>query len=219
MFRTIIPYNECEVHLLLVQKFVETHSFHRVLGNSPKNLWKLYVSIKFPHQEIRWNFDILRSSSNIFYGFFYFSWGDILLRRNSFLSVRLSSYLCRNCLQIFGSRNMVRIFYFIAWNYHSSMIISRRKSYFESTHRPRTAATSKMERLVIIINGWKPLTIIAMRSILDVAAALGLSLKTILVLCQGLEAPYRVISILWINSKQPSNSGYTSCPRLRIKFL
>ena len=36
----------------------------------------------------------------------------------------------------------------------------------------RTAATSKMERLVIIVNGWKPLTIITKRSILDVAAVL-----------------------------------------------
>ena len=36
----------------------------------------------------------------------------------------------------------------------------------------RTAATSKMERFVIIVNGWKPLTIITKRSILDVAAAL-----------------------------------------------
>ena len=36
----------------------------------------------------------------------------------------------------------------------------------------RAAATSKMERFVIIVNGWKPLTIITKRSILDVAAAL-----------------------------------------------
>ena len=36
----------------------------------------------------------------------------------------------------------------------------------------RTAATSKMERFVIIVNGWKSLTIITKRSILDVAAAL-----------------------------------------------
>ena len=36
----------------------------------------------------------------------------------------------------------------------------------------RAAATSKMERFVIIVNGWKPLTIIAKRLILDVAAAL-----------------------------------------------
>ena len=36
----------------------------------------------------------------------------------------------------------------------------------------RTAATSEMERFVIIVNGWKPLTIITKSSILDVAAAL-----------------------------------------------
>ena len=45
-----------------------------------------------------------------------------------------------------------------------------------TTHRvrggSRTAATSKMERFVIIVNGWKPLTIITKRSVLDVAAAL-----------------------------------------------
>ena len=34
------------------------------------------------------------------------------------------------------------------------------------------AATSKMERFVIILNGFQPLTIITKRSILDVAAAL-----------------------------------------------
>ena len=36
----------------------------------------------------------------------------------------------------------------------------------------RAAATSKMERFVIIVNGWKPLTIMTKRSILDVPAAL-----------------------------------------------
>ena len=37
---------------------------------------------------------------------------------------------------------------------------------------PKTPATSKMERFVVIVNGWKPLTIITKRSILDVEAAL-----------------------------------------------
>ena len=37
----------------------------------------------------------------------------------------------------------------------------------------RAAATSKMESFVIIVNGFKPLTIITKRSILDVVAALG----------------------------------------------
>ena len=37
---------------------------------------------------------------------------------------------------------------------------------------PRAAAASKMERFVIIVNGFQPLTIITKRSILDVAAVL-----------------------------------------------
>ena len=40
----------------------------------------------------------------------------------------------------------------------------------------RTTATSKMEHFVIIVNGWKPLTIITKSSILDVAAVLDLPL-------------------------------------------
>ena len=36
----------------------------------------------------------------------------------------------------------------------------------------RAAATSKMVHFVIIVNGWKPLTIITKRSILDISAAL-----------------------------------------------
>ena len=37
---------------------------------------------------------------------------------------------------------------------------------------PRTAATSKMEGFVIIVNSWKPLTVITKHSIWDVAAVL-----------------------------------------------
>ena len=47
----------------------------------------------------------------------------------------------------------------------------------------RTAATSKMERLVIIVNGWKPLTIITKRSILDVAAVLDPLLYAAYLIC------------------------------------
>ena len=42
----------------------------------------------------------------------------------------------------------------------------------------RTAATSKMERFVIIVNGWKPVTTITKRSILDVATFLDPPLNT-----------------------------------------
>ena len=40
----------------------------------------------------------------------------------------------------------------------------------------RTAATSKLEHFMIIVNGWKPLTIITKSFILDVAAVLDLLL-------------------------------------------
>ena len=43
----------------------------------------------------------------------------------------------------------------------------------------RAAATSKMECFVVIVNGWKPLSIITKRSILDVAAALDPPLQRI----------------------------------------
>ena len=44
---------------------------------------------------------------------------------------------------------------------------------------PRAAATYKMESFMIIINGFKPLTIITKCSILDVAAALDSPLSMI----------------------------------------
>ena len=52
----------------------------------------------------------------------------------------------------------------------------------------RTAASSKIERSVIIVNGWKPLTFITKRSILDVAAVLAPPLKV-----QVKIKPYKVI--------------------------
>ena len=54
----------------------------------------------------------------------------------------------------------------------------------------RAAATSKMERFLIIVKGWKPLTIITKRSSLDVAAALdpplisnNLNMKSVVLAC------------------------------------
>ena len=52
-----------------------------------------------------------------------------------------------------------------------------RNSKYRSRGGSRAAATSKMERFVIIVNGLKPLTIITKRSILDVAATLDPSLR------------------------------------------
>ena len=50
----------------------------------------------------------------------------------------------------------------------------------------RAAATSKMERFVVIVKGWKPLAFITKPSVLDVAAALDppLHCKYIAVLLQ-----------------------------------
>ena len=41
--------------------FVERQSFRRILCESPETLQKLYLSIEFAHQGIRWDSDILRS--------------------------------------------------------------------------------------------------------------------------------------------------------------
>ena len=41
--------------------FVERNSFRIVSGDSPETMWKLCLSTKFSHQEIRWNYGILRS--------------------------------------------------------------------------------------------------------------------------------------------------------------
>ena len=48
----------------------------------------------------------------------------------------------------------------------------------ETSGGSRAAATSKMKRFVIIVNGFQPLTIITKGSILDAAAALDPPLET-----------------------------------------
>ena len=53
------------------------------------------------------------------------------------------------------------------------------KSSVETQRGSRTAVTSTTKYFVIIINGWKPLTIITKRSILDVAVALNPLLKLV----------------------------------------
>ena len=63
-------------------------------------------------------------------------------------------------------------FLHVAHKRHQIMVITRGGS--------RTAATSKMEHFVMIVNGWKPLTIITKYSILDVAAVLDLPLITMM---------------------------------------
>ena len=63
---------------------------------------------------------------------------------------------------------------FFAVNYFNKKVSSKT---LDSRSGSRAAATSKMGRFVIIVNGFQPLTIIKKRSILDVAAALNPPLK------------------------------------------
>ena len=56
--------------------------------------------------------------------------------------------------------------------------IFHRNNIYGTRGGSRTAATSKMEHFVIIVNRWKPLTIITKSSILDVAAVLDPPLGT-----------------------------------------
>ena len=44
----------------LVWEFCEKAQFRIVSGESPETMRKLCISIKFPHQEISWNYGILR---------------------------------------------------------------------------------------------------------------------------------------------------------------
>ena len=47
------------------------------------------------------------------------------------------------------------------------------------TDGSRATATSKIQRLVIIVNGWKPITVVTKYSILDVAESLDSPLSTV----------------------------------------
>ena len=71
-----------------------------------------------------------------------------------------------------SNNNIQNIFfsYQIDYSWTISNVYSRETVYYTSRGGSRVAATSKMEYFVIIVNGWKPLTIITKHSILDVAA-------------------------------------------------
>ena len=86
----------------------------------------------------------------------------------------------------------------------------------------KIAATSEMERFVIIVNGWKPLTIITKRSILDAAAVLDppliseTKLDKSQFLIEGYSRPYRIDRnchvggiILYVRADIPSKLLFT----------
>ena len=74
-----------------------------------------------------------------------------------------------DCDHFFSTPNSAKLNASAYTDWSSSSIFSRVSLYRGGS---RTAATSKMERFVIIANGWKPLTIITKHFIIDVAAAL-----------------------------------------------
>ena len=79
----------------------------------------------------------------------------------TFFSFFLNSWKLPGCF--FNSLNIAAF---------SSLDITPSFYNFVTRDRSRTAATSKMERFLIIVNGFQPLTIITKHSILDVAAVL-----------------------------------------------
>ena len=58
-----------------------------------------------------------------------------------------------------------------------------------------------MERFVIIVNGWKPLTITTKHSILDIAAALDPSLRIIYILYLSFGIWFKQLLLQWVEKK------------------
>ena len=88
-------------------------------------------------------------------------------RQKLFISAEISwKYLRKYIYSSFRKFNKVRE------KDNRVIFFTQAKKIIMSRGRSRTAATSKIERFVIIVNGLQPLTIITKRSILDAAAAL-----------------------------------------------
>ena len=88
-----------------------------------------------------------------------------------------------------------------------SIIDHWKEQIFKNVGGSRTAATSKMERFVIILNCFQPLTIITKHSILDVAAALDLPLKNVGV-TKLLQKKLTHIHLLFCNALQQNFNSY-----------
>ena len=86
--------------------------------------------------------------------------------------------ITRQLLKI--QKNMTNVAKVICLEYSSTLILDNQLLIAEAGSR--TVTTSKMEPFVIIINGWKALTIITKHSILDVAAVLDLPLNCVEIL-------------------------------------
>ena len=81
--------------------FVEKHLFRIVSGESPETTRKVYLSIKFPYQEIRWNYGIFcftdfKKSSNLLF----LSLVTIVKDLSWILLIRLSLILLTSRLKV-----------------------------------------------------------------------------------------------------------------------
>ena len=77
-------------------------------------------------------------------------------------------------------KTMINNIFFLVYCAREGITFCHIHVYLTTRGGSRAAATSKMERFVIIVNWWKPLTIIIKDSILDVAVALDPPLTTLL---------------------------------------
>ena len=139
---------------------------------------------------------------------------------NTLFCKRFLSDLCNtgdtptlfNWLQSDTRRAVFNSFLFEQWrslHHYQSKPSSNSLSWIIFRGGSRTAATSKMEHFLIIVNGFQPLTIITKRSILDVAAVL----DPLLIL-----SPFRIFVL---DHFQRSYVFYTSHWRIQnsVKYL
>ena len=86
-----------------------------------------------------------------------------------FSEIFRKAIFCNFCLWVFLylCSNFLMLHFWL-----QNVIFLSRNLFNESRGGSRAAARSKMERFVMIVNDWKPLTIITSCSILDVATAL-----------------------------------------------
>ena len=105
---------------------------------------------------------------------------DKFLQQNVFDKLYTDLKLLSNFSNTSFNSNLGTLISFLIATVLRLILISRHfdKTQVNTRAGSRTAATSKMELFVIIVNDWKPLTIITKRSILDVAAVLGPPLNT-----------------------------------------
>ena len=118
----------------MVWKFCGQHSFCIVSGESPKTMWKLCLSTKLPHHEIRWNYDILRSdklftfeiSTDLYEPAKKFS--TISFRFKLFCVHQYLLTICKNLEQLSGNaiRNNFKLFQ-IHWRIHNNSQKCERK--------------------------------------------------------------------------------------------